>query len=145
MEKYRQNSIHLIADATKIDYLELFKINNVPENIDYLQIDLDVENRSTLTVLENFNKYVLPNYKFATITFEHDMYRGNYYDTRNISRNIFSGFGYILVFPDVSCDYLGKNCIFEDWWVHPDLVNVNYINSIKKNHSINGKYIKYNK
>ena len=44
----RPNSIHVIKDATEIDYLDLFKKNNVPETVDYLQIDLEVDNESTL-------------------------------------------------------------------------------------------------
>ena len=39
-KKFRPNSIHIINDATKIDYKKLFEINNVPLNLDYLQIDL---------------------------------------------------------------------------------------------------------
>ena len=38
----RQNSKHIINDATKINYNNLFKENNVPNNLDYLQIDLEI-------------------------------------------------------------------------------------------------------
>ena len=68
----RQNSIHIINDATKINYHDLFKKNNVPVNIDYLQIDLEPTNGSTLKTLEKINNEVMDNYKFAIITFEHD-------------------------------------------------------------------------
>jgi hypothetical protein len=27
--------------------------------------------------------------------------------------------GYYLLCPDVSVFFEGKNCLFEDWWVHP--------------------------
>ena len=123
-KKYRSNSIHIINDATKIDYLKLLTEHNFPVNIDYLQIDLDVDNRSTLTTLELFDKEIFNTYKFRTITFETDIYRGNYYDTRNISREIFKKHGYKLVYPDVNITYQG-NLLgpFEDWWVHPDLVD----------------------
>ena len=86
---HRTNSIHVINDATKINYKELFIKNDVPKNIDYLQIDLDVDNRSTLTTLEKFNDEVFDNYKFATVTFEHDIYTGNYFNTREESRKNF--------------------------------------------------------
>ena len=47
------------------------------------------------------------------------------------SREIFLRRGYVLVFPDVMND--GNQ--FEDWYVHPDLVDMNFINSIKSNSS----------
>jgi hypothetical protein len=128
----RTNSIHVIDDATKIDYKTLFVNNKVPHNIDYLQIDLDVCNRSTLDTLELFNNTIFDNYKFATITFEHDIYSGDHFNTRQTSRNIFLKRGYILVFPDVKN---GSNA-FEDWYVHPDLVDMNYINKVKTNESL---------
>jgi hypothetical protein len=128
----RPNSIYVINDATQINYNELFKQNNVPKNIDYLQIDLEVCNRSTLTTLELFNDNILNEYKFATVTFEHDIYDGDRFNTRMASREIFSNKGYILVFPDVRN---GTNA-FEDWYVHPDLVDINYINKIKTNDSL---------
>ena len=128
----RPNSIHVIDDATKIDYKTLFVNNKVPHNIDYLQIDLDVCNRSTSDTLELFNNTIFDNYKFATVTFEHDIYSGDHFNTRQTSRNIFFKRGYILVFPDVKN---GSNA-FEDWYVHPDLVDMNYINKVKTNESL---------
>ena len=86
---HRPNSIHVISDATTINYNNLFEINNVPLNIDYLQIDLEVENGSTLNTLKKLNEEVMDKYKFATITFEHDIYHTNYLNTRLESRNIF--------------------------------------------------------
>ena len=129
--KYRPNSIHIIDDATKLDYLKLLIENNFPNNIDYLQIDLDVDNRSTLTTLELFDKEVFSKYKFACITFETDIYRGNFYDTRALSRAILEKHGYYLVYPDVNIIYQGKSLgAFEDWWVHPDLVDTNKFKKI---------------
>lgn len=123
-KQYRPNSIHVINDATKVNYLQILKDNKFPNNIDYLQIDLDVDNRSTLTTLELFDKTVFHEYKFATITFETDIYRGNFYDTKESSRVIFEKHGYKLLYPDVNIHYQGKLLgAFEDWWVHPDLVD----------------------
>ena len=104
----------------------------MPENIDYLQIDLEVNNNSTLQTLKLLDEQLMDKYKFATVTFEHDIYSGNYFDTRNESRKIFEKRGYELVFPDVMND----GNAFEDWYVHPELVNMNYINNIKSNHSM---------
>ena len=75
---------------------------------------------------------IFQEYKFATVTFEHDIYTGDNYNTRLLSREIFLNRGYVLVFPDVrSC----QNA-FEDWYVHPDLVDMDYINKIKTNESL---------
>jgi hypothetical protein len=123
----RPNSIHVIKDATEIDYLELFKKNNVPENVDYLQIDLEVDNESTLKVIKLFDTYIFDKYKFATITFEHDFYRGDFYNTRFISRQILHKRGYVLLFPDVGIGIDTEFSSFEDWWVHPDLVDSDLI------------------
>ena len=131
----RPNSIHIIDDATKINYKNIFTINNVPLNMDYLQIDLEVENGSTIETLEKLDKEVLDTYKFATITFEHDIYRSNYKDTRQKSREIFEKRGYYSIFKDIH----GDGYPFEDWYVHPDLVDMEYIKQVQTN---NNKYYK---
>ena len=128
----RPNSIHIIDDATKINYLDIFIKNNFPKNIDYLQIDLEVSNKSTLNTLENLSRNCFQEYKFATVTFEHDIYTGDHFNTRATSREIFNNFGYVLVFQDVR----NVTTKFEDWYVHPDLVNMNYIDKIKRNTSL---------
>ena len=74
----RPNSIHVMEDATKIDYKTLFEENNVPLNSDYLQIDLEVNDGGTMRTLNKLKKDVLGKYKFATITFEHDIYHTNF-------------------------------------------------------------------
>lgn len=129
---HRPCSIYCFTDATKIDYVQLFKNNNVPKNIDYLQIDLDVCNRSTLDTLELFDSTIFDNYKFATVTFEHDIYDGDRFNTRQASRDIFLKRGYILVFQDVR----NGPSPFEDWYIHPELVDMDYINRIKSSESL---------
>jgi hypothetical protein len=128
-KKHRPNSIHLMSDATKIDYKKTFELHKMPSNMDYLQIDLEVNNRSTLTTLEKLDAELFDTYKFATVTFEHDIYVGNYFDTREKSREIFKKRGYVSVFDDVCHD--NPSVVFEDWYVHPDLVDMEHINKIK--------------
>jgi hypothetical protein len=125
---YRPLSIYQINDARKINYRDILDTNNFPTNIDYLQIDLDVDNKSTLDTLSLLNDTVFDKYKFATITFEHDIYTGNYFNTQEISRRIFLDRGYVLLFPNVSVFCGDTFKPFEDWYVHPDLVDVNIIN-----------------
>lgn len=139
---HRKNSIYELNDARLVNYKEILDNNGFPENIDYLQIDLDVENRSTLDTFLLLNNTVLDKYKFATITFEHDIYRGNYFDTQSISRQILTDRGYLLVFPNVSVLWEGSYKPFEDWYVHPDLVDMNYINKIITKDSLNVEQIK---
>jgi hypothetical protein len=150
---HRPNSIHVIGDAQQINYSLLLKTNNVPQNIDYLQIDLDVDNSSTLNTLLKIDDQLLSEYKFATITFEHDIYSSDHENdiwgiTRKKSREIFENRGYVLIFPDVqlpsNTSYRGKQCgAFEDWYVHPDLVDIDLINKYKTDKSIFFKDITY--
>jgi hypothetical protein len=131
----RSNSIYVINDARVVNYREILDSNNFPTNMDYLQIDLDVDNKSTLDTLRLLEQRVFDKYKFATITFEHDIYTGNFFDTREISRKIFEKRGYILAFPDVTVYWNGKHQPFEDWYIHPDLVSNEFINKIKTIHT----------
>ena len=170
----RPNSMHIFEDATTIDYVSAFKTANLPSAIDYLQIDLEPGNGSTLAALKNLDKNIFDNYTFATITFEHDIYSNNTNckDTREISRNIFENRGYIRIFSDVNNDGHWKNNVnrdtlrnggtplreeykgqypFEDWYIHPTLVDMEYVNTILTNNrthyisnSLTGMTINYN-
>ena len=105
----------------------------MPKHMDYLQIDLEVKNRSTLDCLQLLDKTVFDEYTFATVTFEHDIYVGNFYDTRILSRKIFEKRGYVRVFSDVIHK---ANVVFEDWYVHPSLVDMTFIEKIKSDKSM---------
>ena len=95
--------------------------------MDYLQVDLEVHNGSTIEALELLDKTIFPTYTFSVVTFEHDIYGGDHYNTRAKSREIFDRNGYIRVFGDVQ--NIGN--AFEDWYVHPSSVDMNYIRKIK--------------
>lgn len=131
-KEHRPNSIHIIDDAIKLDYKSVFEKNSMPLSFDYLQIDLHVSNRSTLKVLQNLDSNIFDTYKFATVTFEHDIYDTKDDNelpefTRDISRAIFKKRGYVRVFEDVNNQGVNP---FEDWYVHPDLVDMNYVNKL---------------
>ena len=135
-KKERPNSLYVFEDAMKIDYKKTLNAINAPFNIDYLQIDLEVGNNSPLLTLQKLDSEVFDKYKFATITFEHDIYSTMLYktnkpfnsDTRRISREILAKRGYVMVFEDIN--NCGENP-YEDWYVHPDLVDMDYINKLK--------------
>jgi hypothetical protein len=146
-KKHRPNSIHIINDAIEIDYKKVFEKNNMPLSFDYLQIDLEANNGSTIKTLQKLDDEIFDKYKFATVTFEHDIYHTNFGNTRLESRNIFKKRGYICVFEDINNQGVNP---YEDWYVHPDLVDMNYVNSLIENnktyyvnHPITGKTINW--
>jgi len=130
--KLHRTSNYIIKDATTIDYEELFNKYNFPKNMDYLQIDLEVSNNSTLKTLQLLDETIFKNYTFSVITFEHDIYTGNHFETRIKSREIFNRNGYVLVF----CDVKNTGNPYEDWYVHPNFVNMELINKIKNENSL---------
>lgn len=132
-KQYRPRSNYILQDATTVHYREHLDLHNYPTEMDYLQIDLDVDNSSTITTLQNLDATVFDKYKFATVTFETDIYRGNFFDTQTISREIFKNRGYILLFPNVSVYWEGEFKPFEDWYVHPDLVDMEFVREIQSN------------
>jgi hypothetical protein len=134
-EQQRPNSIHVMQDATTIDYKNLLETNNFPLSIDYLQLDLEANNGSTLRTLQNLDTNIFDTYRFATITFEHDIYHTNYGNTRLESRKIFNKRGYVCVFENIN----NQGYPYEDWYVHPELVDMDYVNKLITNNQNNYK------
>lgn len=135
-KEHRPNSIHIINDALQVDYRKVFETMNAPLAFDYLQIDLEESNGSTLRTLQNLDRNIFDTYTFATVTFEHDIYHSNCHNTREISREIFAKRGYTPALIDVNN---GIEYPYEDWYVHPTLVNTTYIEELK---SLNQKHYK---
>ena len=141
-QEHRPNSIHIINDATKVDFAEVFEVNDFPQDIDYLQIDIEAANGTTLQVLKNLEQQVMGDHRFAVVTFEHDIYQsGAYPHTRTESREIFKRHGYELVFQDVNDN--NPDVIFEDWYVHPDLVDMEYVRELQKLNKMYYTHTKY--
>ena len=63
-----------------------------------------------------------------------NVYHTNFDNTRLKSRDIFKKRGYVCVFEDINN---GVEYPYEDWYVHPDLVDMNYVNNLIEN---NKKY-----
>ncbi len=136
-KEHRPNSTHIINDATQVNYKNVFENVQMPFTVDYLQIDLEADNGSTINTLLKLDNEIFDTYKFATVTFEHDFYHTNFANTRLTSRNIFEKRGYIRVFSDINNQGINP---YEDWYVHPDLVDMNYVNSLielNKNNFVN--------
>jgi len=119
-----RNSIYINDDALSIDYSELLSKSKFSKNIDYLQLDCDPP-EVTYNLLR---KIPFDEYKFAVITFEHDFYTDSNSKYKDLSREYLISKGYELIVDNVAPDRL---CSFEDWWVHPDLVDRSIINSFK--------------
>lgn len=120
--KDREN-ISVCLDATKVDYAYLLENCHMPNNIDYLQLDCDPPD-ITYDIL---NKIPFDKYKFAIITYEHDYYIDETKSFQEKSRNYLEALGYLRVISNISPD---DNRSYEDWWVHPDLVNMEIVNKI---------------
>ena len=136
----RPNSIAVIEDATQIDYRKLFEENNVPHELGFLQIDLETKDNSTLKALLKIDDEILDDYKFAVVTMGHDFYTGlsNSVKTRYESRRILESRGYYCVFKDIlDAPSVCSNSPYEDWWVHPDLVDMGYIRHLQEKNQEN--------
>lgn len=114
----------IIEDALTIDYEKLLKNNNFPNNIDYLQLDIE----PPLNTLKCLKRIPFDKYKFSVITYETEIYYASQ-DIRDESRSILKNYGYELIFPDLCCNK--HNLPFEDWYIHPDLISEQILNKIK--------------
>lgn len=92
--------------------------------IDYLQVDIE----PSKTTFEALLSIPFDEYKFAIVTYEHDHYVDMTNSYRSKSRRYMEMMGYELVVSNVSGNDF---CPFEDWWVHPDLVDQEIIEKFK--------------
>ena len=104
-------------NALEIDYEQLLKENFNTNVIDYLQLDIEPAKHTYECML----KIPFDKYKFAIITYEHDYYVDVTRSYREKSREFLISKGYVLAVNDISPDGVSN---FEDWWVHPDLVDL---------------------
>lgn len=106
----------LNADALKLDFPQVMSEMCLPNDIDYLQVDIEPANNS----LACLKRIPFDVYKFRVITFEHDLYSSR--DNEKVkeeSFEILSSFGYSRVVSNV-CN---QGNPFEDWYVYPDLIS----------------------
>jgi len=110
-------------DATTVDYKKIFKENNLPKQIDYLQVDVEPAEQ-TLSSLLN-----LPHddYRFSVITYETDLYMYGA-DCQVEAEEFLLSRGYELVIKNVAND--GNP--YEDWYIDPESVNLDIVEKFKK-------------
>ena len=111
-KKMRKNEL-IIHDATTFDHQNKLKDLGW-DQIDYLQVDCEPPS----TTLKCLYQFPFDEVKVSVITYETDVYSGD--DVPQIeSRKYLKDLGYELVCSDVR--YSGN--AFEDWYVHPELVD----------------------
>lgn len=111
-------------DAVATDYRKFLRELKMGNEFDYLQLDCEpASNTYSILLSIPFDEY-----KFAVITYEHDYYAEPDQPYRMQSRDYLQDQGYELVVTDLSAD---KNSSYEDWWVHPDLVDREIIDKLK--------------
>jgi len=110
----RNNPVYCV-DARYVDYVDLLTRSNFPSVIDYLQVDCEPPE----VTFEILKKLPFDQYKFSIITFEHDAYKGDS-TVRDQSREFLRSKGYELLVSDLA---FSKNYSYEDWWVHPELID----------------------
>jgi hypothetical protein len=119
----RKNQI-LCKDATKINYEKLLDEFNQGTDLDYLQVDCE----PSKTTFEILTAIPFEKYRFAVITYEHDHsvdVTGSY---RDKSRRYLKSLGYEIAVKDVAPN---DEYTFEDWWVHPELIDPDLFNQMK--------------
>ena len=131
----RKNQI-LCKDATKINYEKLLDEMNVGTDIDYLQVDCE----PSKTTFEILTAICFEKYRFAVITYEHDHSVDITSSYRDKSRRFLKSYGYELVVKDVA---FNDEYTFEDWWVHPDLVNPDIVSQMKSVNTDVTNIVKY--
>jgi len=113
--KERKN-LCLLKDATTINYDKFLTGLDMGKDIDYLQLDCDppeVTYKILLTI-------PFEQYRFAVITYEHDYYCDESKSFRDKSRKYLESFGYVMVVGDIAPDEWRN---YEDWWIHPELID----------------------
>ena len=122
-EENDRKSHLVIQDALKINYERLFIEKKLPNNIDYLQLDIE----PPLNTLNCLKRIPFDKYKFSVITYETEIYYASK-DIKDESRRILKNHGYELIVGDV-CNTGGDP--YEDWYIHPELVSENIAKIIK--------------
>lgn len=127
--KQKRNTPFLHADVTTIDWNKT--LENYPflkGTIDYISFDVDDATRPA------FDRFPFDQIKFACMTIEHDQYRVGT-GLRDYLREKLTALGYVLlcadvVMPDTATEKYGA---FEDWWVNPELIDMDRVEAIRSN------------
>lgn len=122
--EYRKNK-SLKINALEADYDALLTEYCGTTDIDYLQLDI----KTSEDTYEALLKIPFDKYRFAVITYEHDDYVDTTQTFKQKAREYLWSKGYALAVPDVSPI---DGYSFEDWWIHPDMIDINRVWSMNR-------------
>ena len=108
----------LNQNAILFDYEKYFLENKFPNQIDYLQIDIDQsDNNDDFANVKALINLPLSKYRFSVITIEHNLFNDymKFKPVRDLQRSILNMYGYKLIYVD----------LVEDWWIDPFAFNNN--------------------
>jgi hypothetical protein len=118
-KKDRPRSSFICQDAFSIDYKELFNQHNLPDQIDFLQIDVDHHNQHNL-----LNLLFSTGHRFSLIMYETDLYYKGRIEKEKaeeiLIKHNYKRLVENIVIKDLS---LGQHVPFEDWWIDSDYIN----------------------
>jgi len=120
--KERRN-ICLLKDATRIDYEKFLQGLGFYNEIDYLQLDCDPPDITYKILLG----IPFDHFKFAVITYEHDHYCDEKKEFQDKSKMYLESYGYVRVVNNIAPDDWRS---YEDWWVHPNLVDADLLKNM---------------
>ncbi len=110
--KSERNNPVITTDATTFDWKSYLEKNNFPKQIDYLQVDIEPA-KNTYKALRNMP---LDEYRFSTITFEHDRYAQRFnWVIQMKAHKLLTSNGYRRIAFNVCND----GNAFEDWYIDP--------------------------
>jgi hypothetical protein len=120
----RPNSTFILADAFDIDYNKLVGQYNLPDQIDFLQTDVDSQEMD----VELLERVLLTGRKFSVIMFEHNLFLGST-NEKTASATLLEKYGYQKIVDNLACKSFGQDkfVAFEDWWIDPSVVDQNLI------------------
>lgn len=117
--KHRKCPYVVNDDARLVDWEQTAQACLGTTTVDFLSLDLEPAS-VTLAVLTHIP---LDRMRFGLAAIEHDHYR--FGDSCRVAmRAIMMHYGYAAVAYDVGITVRGQSCIVEDWWAHPNLVDV---------------------
>lgn len=124
----QRNHTCLLKDATTVNYERFLNGLDFGNDIDYLQIDCDPPEISFKVLLS----IPFDTKRFGVITFEHDHYADPTGGYREKARKYLESYGYVLFASNISPD---NDRPYEDWFVHPDMINIDEFSVLKNSGS----------
>jgi hypothetical protein len=117
-----RENVCICADATKVNYKEIFSSYGLANRIDYLQVDIEPSWQTLLAL----RQLPLDDYRFSVITFETDLYKDGP-ESAEECHKLLSQYGYELIIKNVA----NEGFPYENWYVDPNVVGQEVINIFK--------------